>query len=74
MRKNGSIYIFVFSFAGSYFEKVLLVLRDVKSHYGSWRREMIVSFFQMKLMAIVFLVETLLLVNKSNEGIECDNV
>ena len=35
---------------------------------------MIVSFFQMKLMAIVFLVETLLLVNKSNEGIECDNV
>ena len=38
------------------------------------RRKLIASFFQAKLMAIVFLVETLLLVNKSNKGIECENV
>ena len=31
VRKNGSIYIFVFFFARSYFEKVLVVLRDVES-------------------------------------------
>ena len=63
MRKNGRIFIFFFS------RKVIL-----KGAVSLSRRKLIAGFFQAKLMAIVFLVETLLLVNKSNKGIECDNV
>ena len=63
MRKNGRIFIFFCS------RKVIL-----KGAVSLSRRKLIAGFFQAKLMAIVFLVETLLLVNKSNKGIECDNV